>query len=337
MTSAQSRRYWLLSYPRTASNLLVRMLALDDQQDFLASENGGYSFIPTVPARFRLFKISGRPIEAWTQEQRADLMERFQRSFDNLQKHVAEAESQGKGVYIKEHVSWMMEPVAETKWVFGEDSTQELPWTLNVLSRQTRSPLNHTVLPDDYLLTWRPTFLIRHPALVFPSNYRTVLDNEGPEVVRTEIRQQALELTMHWSRTLYDWYRQNLSKADSMTSNSEFSWPVILDADDIILHPEIVHKYCEIIGLDPSKIKTAWEPASKEELDKMFGPERRMRSTISASTGIIQGKAATNLDIEEESRKWKAEFGGEEGEKLLRWVKAAMPDYEYMKAKRLMS
>lgn len=82
-------------------------------------------------------------------------------------------------------------------------------------------------------------------------------------------------------------------------------------------------------------MKFSWAPASKEELDKMQGSERRMRLTISASAAIIKGITSTDLDIDEEAKKWRVEFGEEEGEKIEKWVRAVMPDNEYMKAKRL--
>lgn len=94
---------------------------------------------------------------------------------------------------------------------------------------------------------------------------------------------QDLEVTMHWSRALYDWYIELF----------------------------------------------------KEELERMPGHIRRMRSTIDGSHGIVQGKTAKGLDMDEEVAKWKAEFGDEGGVKVEKWVRAAMPDYEYMRAKRL--
>lgn len=64
---------------------------------------------------------------------------------------------------------------------------------------------------------------------------------------------------------------------------------------------------------------------------------QRMLSTISASSGIITGKTWINLDIDTGAKKWKEEFGEQEGENVERLVRAAMPDYEFMKAKRLRS
>jgi hypothetical protein len=102
-----------------------------------------------------------------------------------------------------------------------------------------------------------------------------------------------------------------------------------------MIEPEIVFRYSKIVGLDPIKLKFSWEPVSKEKLDKMPRTERRMRLTLSASAGIVEGKISINFDIDEEAKKWRLEFGEEEGEKIEKWVRAAMPDYEYMKAKRL--
>ncbi|KAI1621079.1 hypothetical protein EDD37DRAFT_143717 [Exophiala viscosa] len=67
----------------------------------------------------------------------------------------------------------------------------------------------------------------------------------------------------------------------------------------------------------------------------MSRTERRMRSTISASTGILKEKASADLSIDSEMSKWMTEFGEEEARKLASWVEAAMPDYIYMRARRL--
>lgn len=334
MAPDSSRRFYLLTYPRTASNLLVRMLALDDQPSLLLSEKGGYFFIRTVGLRMSLFEVAGRHLHEWTKEERIGLMQSYQSCFEALQKHIEAAETQGKNVFVKEHVPWLMEPVAETKWVFGDNSIHESPWTVEAMPEQTHSNLNETVLPDEFLKTWQPTFLIRHPGLVFPSNYRTCVDLEGSEIAKTESRQHALEMTMHWSHTLFNWYTSKSNESESST-DPDVSWPIVLDADDIMTDHKVILRYSKIIGLDPNKVKFSWASASKEELDKMPEPERRMRSTISASAGIVEGKTSAALEIDEEARKWKVEFGEEEGEKIEKWVRAAMPDYEYMKAKRL--
>jgi hypothetical protein len=198
----------------------------------------------------------------------------------------------------------MIEPVAETKFIYGEESTDGIAWTVNTDADQTHSALNKTILPDEFLKTWFPTFLISHPALVFSSNYRTYVDNEGKDAVKNEANLQALEMTYHWTCKLYHWYSQHFQTSETKSSKG-IVWPIVLDADDIMLEPELVFKYAKIIGLDPAKLKFSWTPKRKEELDKLCDVEKRMLSTISASSGIVEGKIASGIVIDDEVVKWK--------------------------------
>jgi hypothetical protein len=178
-----------------------------------------------------------------------------------------------------------------------------------------------------------PTFLIRHPALVFPSNYRTARDLEGPEAAKVDPAHD-IEMTLHWSRALFDYYAAQLDKSAS-NGDSDSQWPIIIDADDIMLEPELVLRNASIIGLDPARLKFSWKPATTEELAKTSKFSQRMLSSLNASAGILEGKTSTNISIEDEAAKWRAEFGKEEGSKIEKWVRAALPDYEYMRARRL--
>lgn len=64
------------------------------------------------------------------------------------------------------------------------------------------------IVPDEFLLTGHPTFLIRHPALAFPSYYRIFWANRGKcEENMTEIHEHlTASMTLRWMRQLYDWY-----------------------------------------------------------------------------------------------------------------------------------
>jgi len=226
-------RFWLLTYPRTASNLLLRILALEDQSNLALSSKTSYYFVPTMRVRMGPNGTYGKHPDSWTLEQRNSLMSSYQSSFENLQQQISAAEIQSKDLFIKEHVPWMIEPIAETKFVFGEHSTDESPWTVKAFAKQTRSESNETVLPDEFLKMWFTTFLIRHPALAFPSSYRTCIDNEDVESAKAQAIVHSLEMTLHWSRTLYDWYTKHFDQL-KLSSAEEFNWPIILDADDII-------------------------------------------------------------------------------------------------------
>jgi hypothetical protein len=81
-----------------------------------------------------------------------------------------------------------------------------------------------------------------------------------------------------------------------------------------------------MICLDSTKLKFEWAAASTDELGKMGRTASRMTSTLDASTTIVSGKTSAGLNIVEETKKWKKEFGNEEGDRIEGLVRAAMPD-----------
>ena len=103
-----------------------------------------------------------------------------------------------------------------------------------------------------------------------------------------------------------------------------------------MLKPEVIVKFSKLLGLDPTKLKFEWQPATDVELGQMPNDTaRRMLSTLAASSGIMAGKTSSNVDIDAEAKKWLIEFGEEVGADMERWVRAAMPDYEYLNGRRL--
>jgi hypothetical protein len=60
-----------------------------------------------------------------------------------------------------------------------------------------------------------------------------------------------------------------------------------------------------------------------------------MTVTLRASKGIIKEKAPATVDIDVEAEKWKEEFGPEAAAMVEKAVRDAMPDYEYLKERRL--
>ncbi|KAK7398689.1 hypothetical protein QQX98_011931 [Neonectria punicea] len=323
----QQRRYWLLTSPRTASNLLVKMLNLDEQ-GVRPAHMGGYFFIPATPKQF---KLQEKPMDTWTEEERTSLHNLHQECFDRLQDHIAEAEREGQKLFVKEHAMMLNSPCFEAQQVYGV--TGDLPGEPKTLEMRgvqhpSRSPLNLTILPDEFLKTWNPTFLIRHPAMVLPSLFRTCLsDIEIDGFKRAKKEPMAPEVTMKWFRTLYDFYTVHF-EGDS-------HWPIVLDADDVMTNPALVSKYSELAGLDPSKVRFSWETASEDKLKKLHAAEQRMLSTINATDRIDNSKVAGDVNIDEEAVKWRAEFGEEGGRRLEHWVRNAMPDYHFLYTRRL--
>ncbi|KAI1121457.1 hypothetical protein F5Y10DRAFT_256243 [Nemania abortiva] len=327
-TPPQARRYWLLTMPRTASNMLVRVLNLD-AQGVRPAHNGGYFFFPSMLARLPIYD---KPWQEWTAEDHSHVREGLEKSFDALQDHLETAEEEGQKVFVKEHISFLNEPYYEQEYAHGTVTGEESCPPGTALARgythSTRSSLNLTSLPDEFLKTWNPTFLIRHPALMLPSLYRTATkDIEVDGMRRARKEPYEIEATLKFVRALYDFYVNYFGK------NSQ--WPIVLDADDVIAYPELVKKYAALVGLDPDKLQFSWEKTSQEQLEKLRAAEKIMLGTINASTGVDKTKMAGNIDINTEAEKWRSDFGEEGGRKLERWVREAMPDYEYLHSRRL--
>jgi hypothetical protein len=324
--SQQRQRYWLLTSPRTASNLLVKMLNLDEQ-GVRPALHGGYFFLPSVPKHFL---ITEKPMDTWTDEESERISNILQKCSENFQDHIAAAEQEGQTLYVKEHTLMITHPRHENNYVHNiKDAQNEAtPLLMRNIAQPTRSPLNLTLFPDEFLKTWNPTFLIRHPALMLPSHYRTCLaDLEMDGYKRPGKEPMAAEITTRWQRTLYDFYAEHFAN-DSI-------WPIVIDADDVMTCPPLVSKYAQLSGLDESKVRYSWDKAGEQELNKMNDSVKRMLSSINASSKIDTSKVAGNIDIDQEVVKWIDEFGEAGARKLEKWVRDAMVDYNFLYSKRL--
>ncbi|PWY81961.1 hypothetical protein BO70DRAFT_379909 [Aspergillus heteromorphus CBS 117.55] len=325
----------LITYPRTASNLLVRILALEHQPKFIARSSGaGYCFLASQ--RYMQFngELTSKPVSAWTEDEKRKAQQLMQEDFERLNSYVGLARNQQKSLFNKEHLHMMLDPIFKSRQLYGENSAgDEEPWKVRlphaptVTSSCLNSCLNHTVLPDEYLQTFWPTFLIRHPALVYPSMYRVLSDVSAQSANIERMLQAAINLG--WVRSLYDWYATR--EESSMCAEENSRGPVILDADDIIARPEVVHRYCEIVGLDPTKLRFTWADIKHE--DHPAG--ERFLSTLRDSSGVDSSKVAGTIDLVRESQRWREEFGETAGGRLMEMVQAAMPDYEYLRSRRL--
>jgi hypothetical protein len=326
------RRNLLITFPRTASNLLMHILNLDEQPNLPApGTRVGYFFHGPFMKRVQE-GLYARHVGEWTEEQRTAYVQDYRTCAQDLLEVLDTARNHGNNVFIKEHILGFLNPVAETRFIYGKGSTNEEEWMINSIAGSSyiggsRTLLNETLYSDEFLLTWQPTFLIRHPILAFPSYLRATKDIGG------DVESMTKTLTMHFSRTLYDWYVSNLTNSESGSN-----LPYILDADDIVLQPEYLFDYSALVGLDPTKLRFSWGLNTQRRNTRNVGSEaasKRFLSTLSESTGIVKGKTSVGLDIDEEAKKWKVEFGDGLGSRLEEAVKAAMLDYLYMKERRL--
>lgn len=332
-----SDRIFIFSNPRTASNLFVRVLSLRDQPKIFPGDYAeeDLHFLPAF-AHMRNTGLLKKPYNDWTEMEKNTLKRIFQDGSDKLLSVLESARAAGKVAVVKEHSPFLSEPLAREKLV-NERTTvkpREIPWKVQLPEEYDSLPLNlapnETVFPNEFLLTCLPTFLIRHPMLAFPSYYRKfrcVMEKDAKELHKLF----GCVLTFKWTRSLYDWYMDAWVKHGSALNRPK---PIILEADDI-LETEVLVRYCQLVGLDPSKLRYTWEPVSAAEKARKDPLMVQMKDTLYASTGILENKTAKNLILEDEVSKWKVEFGESEGSQLERWVKAAMPDYEYLWNNRL--
>ena len=182
-------------------------------------------------------KLRGRHLNEWTPEERQEMQECYQQCFNSLLQHIKSAEDQDCSVFVKEHNHLFAVPIAQDKHLFGPDTVHEKPWTVQYELGSTHSDLNNSVLPDEFLLTFLPTFVIRYPVLVFPSYYRTLIKATGKEAAQKTYL--SLMLTLKWVPSLYEWY---LQQKDSLpcSVNDGTTWPTVLEADDIISQPGVL-------------------------------------------------------------------------------------------------
>jgi hypothetical protein len=316
------------------------MLSLDDQPNVTPNVRRGYYFrdMSALPRDANWWK---NPLSQW-----GDNMHRLHQAaaegFTALEKTRAVGDLEGQITFVKEHITYLTDPHVLDEFLFGDDDASGRRWRIDQLSEKELpehlSALNDTLFSVAYLQQWKMAFLIRHPAKAFPSLYRLLVeeitgqhDSEGAEIFFPAY------MTLRWNRRLYD-LATNLPRdnTNSTTDNpGGVTWPIVLDADDLMANPAVVEKFAAITGMDPSKVQTTWSSLPEEQLEKMTPRAQRMLSTLNASNGIILEKSAASVRIEDEVEKWKQEFGDAGAQRLENWVRAAMSDYEYLREKRL--
>lgn len=344
-------RIFLLSYPRTTSNLFMKILSPETQPNIVGPTNGRYFFLP-VMRNIRESNLWSQSHEDWTAEQKSSLQDTLQNCSDELQEFVDSAEANDQGVIVKEHVPFLTDPRALLARVSGgpEPRDDEGYQDMKVKSSSpsppgcSKLPSNTTFLPNDSLLTWMPAFLIRHPAKAFPSYYRmmTAFREERPEAMQGMESELTAMMTLKWMRKLFDWYASAWEQ-DSGALRPQFraplpggSKPIVLDADDIISAPEAtMGQFCDIVGLDPNKLQFSWDSGAQESIVQERKSTLITRSTLFSSTGVIRSNMSGGIKLDEEVAKWKKEFGEAAATKLEKAVRDSMPDYEYLKAHKL--
>lgn len=238
---------------------------------------------------------------------------------------IADAEQQGRGTYVKEHINWMLRPSLESAVLHPDAPTTAIDAAeREEPHRTTTAPQNPTTIPDALWPRVRTTLLVRHPALVFPSALRAALANEGLAAVLRDdaAAMMRCECAYTWHVLLYRF----------LSSLGPSHAPLVVDASQL-LDGAFAARYAAAVGLDGARVLEAWEPVCGDELAGMHAVERRMKDTLLGSCGVVAAKLSSG-EGEVERASWEGEFGGELARRLEGLVGRAMADYEWLFARR---
>lgn len=175
-------------------------MSKDDQPGFLEGRTEYYFF--DAMAHRCDSGIYAKNVDTWTAEEREAMRKHYQECFDSLQSSLVKARKENKKLYAKEHSSFMVQPPASSRLFFGEDNVKEPAWQVNFDSdaefNYKIESINELVIPESFLAIANPTFLIRHPALVFESQYRARIAIDGKDQAKNVTPSVPLDMTMRW-------------------------------------------------------------------------------------------------------------------------------------------
>ena len=114
-----------------------------------------------------------------------------------------------------------------------------------------------------------------------------------------------------------DWYLEYFKK----TQPTNTVWPIVLDADDVLMNQDLVCHYATIITKDPTKLKFEWEQSNIDSLNLRESLMSKMHVTINSSTGITKSKAVLGLDMGAKAKERREKFGKDEGDRIEKLVR----------------
>ncbi|UJO24992.1 hypothetical protein CLAFUW4_14639 [Fulvia fulva] len=160
---------------------------------------------------------------------------------------------------------------------------------------------------------------IRHPAFVVPAAYDALSNSEKSG----NISNYLIPTNYSWQTQLYNFY-----VANGIT-------PVVAEAEDYMSSPEFVRHLASEAGLDASTCLFEWDAMSEDDQAAQHPMYVKLQQTLINSTGLVPGKVKGAPVLEDEERKWREKFGVEGAVSIKEMVEWAMPDYEYLRDRKL--
>jgi hypothetical protein len=122
-TSTQNRRTYLITHPRSASNLL-RILNIGNQ-NLLQRKQGGYFFMPLMDV---MLDTQSRliPLSTWSPEIVSQTKGLYEQGFEKLQTHCKDSQVAGKMVFVKEHGVFLSFPYNVSECLFPTSTSRNI-------------------------------------------------------------------------------------------------------------------------------------------------------------------------------------------------------------------
>lgn len=259
-------------------------------------------------------------------ETRKELKQVWQNGYDNLLQAFDTARDENKIAFNHMHPHFMLYPMEGSAYVHGDrppPSDREF-WHLKGPTSGTESYTSNFAVPDETLLFpgTHPIFTIRHPGVMVPSIWKAISEVEGGSPVSVKFSS-----TLRWSRMLYDWYVEK-GPAHGIE-------PIVMDAEDYMTNKATTQELCRRVGLDPEAVIDTWPKTSDEELKSMFHLAAKMKNDLLKSDGLIAKESTASFDMAKARQEWVSKYGEKVAAELEELVEQTMPDYDYLKARKL--
>ncbi|KAL0568021.1 hypothetical protein V5O48_013975 [Marasmius crinis-equi] len=329
------RRVFVWTHPRSASHLFYQLLKEHPIFQNIGSMSGFYAYTLGTDMQSSFSREQWQRFLGTDNETAAKIS--YQGCVDDLQKKVAEAESEGKWPLAMEHPCTLM-PSSLVNSHLSVPGRETKPTTVVVdrmldVGDQTESPLpadlgmyhNPTLLPDRFFFSFTPIITIRHPARTIPSWLRsfhslggTLLDTEFPVFADS----------FRWERLVFDSF-MTFEKSRAAEEGREVNTPIVVDGEKLVKDPHgQMKKVCGRLGIDEEGIKYSWE---RPQYGKGLEAGETIMGAINRSTGVVaDARYNKPLDVKDEVEKWAEEWDENVASILEGKVAAAMEDYEYL-------
>lgn len=188
------------------------------------------------------------------------------------------------------------------------------------------------MIPDSFLLSAVPIFIIRHPLMQTESWYRANV-RVGPVDITSPLCK--ISANTNYCRQLFDWYQSQMTADAYSGPNPKGPGPfppIVVDADDLLEGKDTIERICDRANFAKDKVLYSWDTVEDESRTVI---ERSYLKGLWESTGVDKSKSSKGVTAEAKHAAWKEEFGQEVADFLLASANRHMPDYEYMKARKI--